>query len=282
MQYLHGVILGLIQGLAEFLPISSSGHLIISRILLGIQTDTPELKMFDILLHVGTLIPVIVLFWRDWMEMIRHPIKTKTLLLLIVASLPTLAIYFLAKVLTPESINGFAIFDSGWFLGVSFLITGFLLLLTEALSHRKNKKSNEIVTFFHALIMGIFQGFGLMPGISRSGSTISGGILSGLDRKSAAKFSFMMSAPAIVGSLLMEGKDALEAGYLDMINWPVTVVGMIIACICGFIAIRFMMNLINHISLNHFAFYVCLLGVIILVIQIIGVDWFPPFELPVV
>lgn len=282
MQYLHGVILGLIQGLAEFLPISSSGHLIISRILLGIQTDTPELKMFDILLHVGTLIPVIVLFWRDWMEMIRHPIKTKTLLLLIVASLPTLAIYFLAKVLTPESINGFAIFDSGWFLGVSFLITGFLLLLTEALSHRKNKKSNEIVTFFHALIMGIFQGFGLMPGISRSGSTISGGILSGLDRKSAAKFSFMMSAPAIVGSLLMEGKDALEAGYLDMINWPVTVVGMIIACICGFIAIRFMMNLINHISLNHFAFFVCLLGVIILVIQIIGVDWFPPFELPVV
>ena len=282
MQYLHGVILGLIQGLAEFLPISSSGHLIIARILLGIQTDTPELKMFDILLHIGTLIPVIVLFWSDWMAMLRHPIKNKTLLLLIVASVPTLAIYFLAKVLTPESVNGFAIFDSGWFLGVSFLITGFLLLLTEAFSRRKSRKTTGNVTFFHALIMGIFQGLGLMPGISRSGSTISGGILSGLDRKSAARFSFMMSAPAIVGSLLMEGKDALEEGYLDMINWPVTAVGMIVACICGFIAIRFMMKLINRISLNHFAFYVCLLGVVILVLQIIGVSWFPAFELPVV
>ncbi len=282
MQYLHGVILGLIQGLAEFLPISSSGHLIIARILLGIQTDTPELKMFDILLHIGTLIPVIVLFWSDWMAMLRHPIKNKTLLLLIVASVPTLAIYFLAKVLTPESVNGFAIFDSGWFLGVSFLITGFLLLLTEAFSRRKSRKATGNVTFFHALIMGIFQGLGLMPGISRSGSTISGGILSGLDRKSAARFSFMMSAPAIVGSLLMEGKDAVEEGYLDMINWPVTAVGMIVACICGFIAIRFMMKLINRISLNHFAFYVCLLGVVILVLQIIGVTWFPAFELPVV
>lgn len=282
MQYLHGVILGLIQGLAEFLPISSSGHLIITRILLGIQTDTPELKMFDILLHIGTLIPVIVLFWSDWMAMLRHPIKNKTLLLLIVASVPTLAIYFLAKVLTPESVNGFAIFDSGWFLGVSFLITGFLLLLTEAFSRRKSRKATGNVTFFHALIMGIFQGLGLMPGISRSGSTISGGILSGLDRKSAARFSFMMSAPAIVGSLLMEGKDAVEEGYLDMINWPVTAVGMIVACICGFIAIRFMMKLINRISLNHFAFYVCLLGVVILVLQIIGVTWFPAFELPVV
>lgn len=282
MQYLHGVILGLIQGLAEFLPISSSGHLIIARILLGIQTDTPELKMFDILLHIGTLIPVIVLFWRDWMAMLRHPIKNKTLLLLIVASVPTLAIYFLAKVLTPESVNGFAIFDSGWFLGVSFLITGFLLLLMEAFNRRKSRKSTGNVTIFHALIMGIFQGLGLMPGISRSGSTISGGILSGLDRKSAAKFSFMMSAPAIVGSLLMEGKDAVEEGYLDMINWPVTAVGMIVACICGFIAIRFMMKLINRISLNHFAFYVSLLGVVILVLQIIGVTWFPAFELPVV
>ena len=111
MQYSHGIILGLIQGLAEFLPISSSGHLILARILLGIQTDTPELKMFDILLHVGTLIPVIVLFWKDWMAMLRHPIKNKTLLLLIVASLPKLAIYALAKVLTPESINGFAVFN---------------------------------------------------------------------------------------------------------------------------------------------------------------------------
>lgn len=282
MQYSHGIILGLIQGLAEFLPISSSGHLILARILLGIQTDTPELKMFDILLHVGTLIPVIVLFWKDWMAMLRHPIKNRTLLLLIVASLPTLAIYALAKVLTPESINGFAVFDSGWFLGVSFLITGFLLLLTESVSRRKNRQASSEVTFPRALLMGIFQGLGLLPGVSRSGSTISGGILSGLDRKSAAKFSFMMSAPAIVGSLLMEGKDALEAGYLDQINWPVTAVGMLVACICGFIAIRFMMKLINRISLNHFAFYVCLLGIIIITLQIIGVSWVPAFEIPTV
>ena len=113
MSVLYGLLLGFVQGLGEFLPISSSGHLLLTRVLLGIQTDTPAMKMLDILLHVGTLIPVMIIFRKEWVDMILHPIRNKTLLLLVVASLPTLAVYILAKKLFPE-VNGFSVFDNGW------------------------------------------------------------------------------------------------------------------------------------------------------------------------
>lgn len=281
MNVFSGALLGLLQGLAEFLPISSSGHLILARLIMGIQDDNAAMKMLDILLHVGTLIPVAVVFWKDWMEMLRHPIKNKTLLLLIVASVPTLVIYMLAKKLTPESINGFAVFDSGWFLGVAFLITSLLMLLTEKLGkNAPAKEGNDRVTFKHAIIMGCMQGLGLLPGVSRSGSTISGGVFSGLNRNTAAKFSFMMSAPAIAGSLLMEGKDALEEGLFSQIAWLPTIVAIIVACVCGFLAIRFMLKLISKISMGWFALYTAVLGIVILLIQIAGVSWFPAFGIP--
>ena len=109
------IFLGFIQGIGEFLPISSSGHLLLARLFFGIQTDTPAMKMLDILLHVGTLIPILIIFGKEWIDMILHPVRNKTLLLLIIASLPTLAIYMLAKKLFPD-VNGFAVFDNGWFL----------------------------------------------------------------------------------------------------------------------------------------------------------------------
>ena len=139
MNLLHSVILGLIQGLGEFLPISSSGHLLLARLIFGIQTDTPAMKMLDILLHVGTLVPVLIVFWKEWINMLAHPIRNKTLLMLIVASLPTLGIYLLAKKLFPGG-HGFEIFDNGWFLGASFLITALFLLLCDIIGSRRTKE----------------------------------------------------------------------------------------------------------------------------------------------
>lgn len=279
MSILQSAFLGLLQGLGEFLPISSSGHLLLSRLFLGIQTDTPAMKMLDILLHIGTLIPVLIVFRKDWIDMILHPVRNKTLLLLIIASLPTLAIYLAAKKLFP-AVNGFSVFDNGWFLGTSFLITALFLLLCDRISSREKNKSNGKVGILQAVVMGIFQGIGMIPGISRSGSTILGGVSTGLNKTNAAKFSFMMSAPAILGSLLMEGKDAISEGYISEISLFPAVVGIIVAALIGWLSIRFMLKVIGKVPLAWFALYLAVIGVIYLVLQLTGSSIVPAFSIP--
>ncbi len=279
MSILQSAFLGLIQGLGEFLPVSSSGHLLLTRLFLDIQTDSPAMKMLDILLHVGTLIPVLLVFRKDWIDMILHPFRNKTLLLLLIASLPTLAIYLLAKKAFPD-VNGFAVFDNGWFLGTSFLITALFLLLCDRISFHRANRSGRKVGILQALVMGLFQGVGMIPGISRSGSTILGGISTGLSRANAAKFSFMMSAPAIVGSLLMEGKDALELGYAAEIELFPSLVGIVVAAVVGYFAIRFMLKIVSRVPLSWFALYLAVIGIVFLVLQITGSPSVPAFSVP--
>ena len=279
MSILQSALLGLIQGLGEFLPVSSSGHLLLARLFLGIQTDTPAMKMLDILLHIGTLIPVLIVFRKDWIDMILHPVRNKTLLLLVIASLPTLAIYLAAKKIFPD-VNGFAVFDSGWFLGSSFLITALFLLLCDRISFRKKNGKGAKLGIVQAAVMGLFQGIGMIPGISRSGSTILGGVSTGLNRTNAAKFSFMMSAPAILGSLLMEGKDALELGYASEIALIPSLIGIIVAAVVGYLAIRFMLKIIAKVPLSWFALYLAVIGILYLLLQFTGSPLTPPFAIP--
>ena len=280
MSVLQSVALGTIQGLGEFLPISSSGHLLLARILLGIQTDTPAMKMLDILLHLGTLIPVIIVFWKEWIDMILHPVRNKTLLLLIIASLPTLGIYFLAKKLLPAQ-NGFAVFDNGWFLGVSFLISALFLVICDKISFSASGAGKK-VGIVQALVMGCLQGIGMIPGVSRSGSTIFGGVASGLNRQTAARFSFMMSAPAILGSFLMEGKDALEQGYFKEIELIPTAAGVLAAAVIGYLSIRFMLRMISNVSLSWFALYLAVIGILFLALQWLHMMNVPPLAIPAV
>lgn len=271
MNALQAALLGLVQGLGEFLPISSSGHLLLGRMLMGLTIDeSPAYKMLDILLHVGTLIPVIIVFWKDWWEILKNPFKSKTLLLLFIASMPTLVV----KVVFDDFIDSC---DTGWFLGVSFLLTAIFLLCAEYVSAKVKAKKDK-VNFFEAIVMGCMQGVALLPGVSRSGSTLAGGLFAGLDRKQAAKFSFMMSAPAIVGALLLEGKDAIEFGWYRDIALVPTLVGIAVAALCGYAAIRFMLRLIEKVSLKWFALYVAVLGVIFLICQFAGMPGVVPFS----
>ena len=273
MNAIHAALLGLLQGLGEFLPISSSGHLLLGRMLLGFTIDeSPAYKMLDILLHVGTLIPVIIVFWKDWWAMLKNPFKSKTLLLLFIASMPTLVV----KVIFDDFIDSC---DTGWFLGISFLMTAVFLLVAEYVSGKKTHKT-EKVGGFHAIVMGCMQGIALLPGVSRSGSTLAGGLLSGLDRKAGAKFAFMMSAPAIAGALLLEGKDAIENGWISDLELIPTLVGVAVACVTGYLAIRFMLKLMTKVSLSWFALYVAILGVGFLVLQLLGVPGVTPLAMP--
>lgn len=277
MSILQSIFLGLIQGLGEFLPISSSGHLLLARFFLGIQTDSGAMKMLDILLHVGTLIPVLIVFRMDWVDMILHPVRNKTLILLIIASVPTLIVYLAAKKIFPP---GFAVFDSGWFLGSSFLITALFLLLCDRVSFRRQDGNGGRIGIPQAVVMGLFQGIGMIPGVSRSGSTILGGVSTGLNRTNAAKFSFMMSAPAILGSLLMEGKDAIDGGYISEIALVPSLAGIIVAALVGYLSIRFMLKVIAKVPLSWFALYLAVIGFVFLVLQLTHNPMVPSFSMP--
>ena len=264
MSILEGAFLGLIQGLAEFLPISSSGHLNLLQALFGVEME--HQLLFNILLHVATLAAVGIFFWKDWIDMILHPIKNRTLLLLFIASMPALA----AKILFDGPLDYAETHND--FLGICFLLTGLMLLLTQVFSKRNIRRNREKrrVGVKEALAMGCLQAVGMLPGISRSGSTIFGGVWAGLNREKAAKFSFMMSAPAIVAGMLTESMDALESGVTFGSDLPAILVGMAVAFVSGYLAIRFFMKLISRVSLNGFALYVTLIGILTIILQIMG------------
>ena len=265
MSILEGAFLGLVQGFAEFLPVSSSGHLNLLQALFGV--DLEHQLLFNLLLHVGSLAAVGIFFWKDWVDMLLHPIKNRTLFLLFMASLPALA----AKVLFGDALDYFETHNT--ILGVCFLITGVMLFLTQRFAKRNMESGSEKqqVTLKEALVMGCLQAVGMLPGISRSGSTIFGGVSTKLDRSVAAKFSFMMSAPAIVAGALSEGLDVLESGVSFGSDLPAIIVGVIMAFIAGYVSIRFFMKLISKVSLNGFALYVAVLGVLVIILQLTGV-----------
>jgi undecaprenyl-diphosphatase len=276
MNAVFAAIMGIVQGLSEFLPISSSGHLIVAEKLLGLAGYQPEGSAiaFYVMLHMGTLVAVAVIFWKDWLHMLMHPIKDRTLLLLFIASLPALFV----KIILGDAIDGLF---TGWFLGISFLITAFFLVLVELMGrqgrHQAHKSQPDAK---NALVMGAFQGIALLPGVSRSGSTLLGGVLSGLNRQTAAKFSFMMSAPAILGSFLVEGKDAVEQYGLSSLFSSSALIGLVLAAVSGYLAIRYMLKLIQRISFFRFAVYVALVGVAVIIMQLTGFAGFPPIAFP--
>lgn len=255
MSIFQGIILGVLQGLAEFIPVSSSGHLLVLRTLMNINENAESYLVFDILLHVATLLVVLIYFWKDWLEILKNPFKSKTLFYLFIASLPA----FFAVIFFDNTID---YLSSGAFLGFNFIITGILLIIAQLVS---KKSTNTTVKSKNALSMGVAQILGLLPGVSRSGSTIFGGVLSGLDKSTSAKFSFMMSAPAILGSLIYALKKAISGNYLNEIQILPTLFGMFAAFIFGFFAIKFMMKIISRINLKYFAAYAIILGILVLI-----------------
>ena len=237
--------MGLVQGLTEFLPVSSSSHLVLLSNIFGVE----ESLFISILLHVATLLSICVVFYKDIFALLRHPFSKNTLML-VVATIPTCLI---ALVLMPFIKSSFG----GSFLPVAFLITATILVITELFA--KNTKEFSYKT---AIIMGIAQGFAVFPGISRSGSTICAGILSGGDKKECAKFSFLMSIPIILLSLIMEIYEGISGGI--NISYPISaiIISFIVAFLSGIFAIKFMMKLTEKGKLWWFSCYLLLLSLV--------------------
>jgi len=263
MNILTAVILGIVQGLGEFLPVSSSGHLVLLQKIFGISEQT---LVFDTMLHVGTLFAVVVVLWNDIMAILRKPVQPLTGFL-IIATIPAV---FAALVLGDEIDY---IFNTGQFLGVSFLITTVLLCAAELLSGRINnkggyKKAAEM-NWLDAVVIGIFQAIAIPPGISRSGATISGALSRKLDRDFAARFSFLLSIPAILGALVLNLKDLAKTGGAAGSMGAEVIAGTLAAGIVGFFAVKLMLKIVREKSLFGFAIYTAVLGSLILIDQFV-------------
>ena len=267
MYFLIAAFLGLVQGLCEFLPVSSSGHLALFSTLtnnVGAEFGTP---FFTVMLHVATLIAVLIVYREQVLAILRHPIQPLTLYL-IIATLPTVVFALILKKF--DALDKWL--DEGNFVGFSFLLTAVFLTVSELLCRRrKAKKSIDTMRWTDALVIGGMQAIGVLPGVSRSGSTIAGALGMRIDRKSAANFSFLLSIPAILGGLVLELYKLVKEP--DSINLTVGtaaawILGMLVAAISGYFAVRFMIRLITKKGLLGFAIYTGALGLVVLILQL--------------
>ena len=277
MSLLSSILLGLIQGLAEFLPISSSGHLAIAEHFLG-QAGVPATPdFFDVLLHLGTLVAVFVAYWKDIREMIVElidgvrdlahgttptpmPPARRLILLIIVATLPLFAVLPVKDLV--EALSGNIYFVAG-----ALIVTGFLLFASDRV--KKGRKTEKNATLVDVLLVGVAQAIATCPGISRSGTTITAGCFVGFDRKFAVRFSFLMSIPAILGANLLTMIDAIQENTIIVSDIPVYLVGVAVAAVVGYACIRLLKMIADKGKFGWFAYYCWAAGLIVLALTLV-------------
>ena len=255
MNFIDAIFLGVLQGATEFLPVSSSGHLVLAQHLLG-DFEQPGV-LFDVLLHVGTMVAVAVYFWKELRDLLSSPWRKdlkaqadrRMLGLLLIASIPTAAIGLLFKNLFAQ------IFEQPVIVCLMLMVTGTLLVIGER--YRSNLRKQEQMNIYDALIVGTVQGFAIIPGISRSGSTIAVLLFRNIDGETAARFSFLMAMPAVFGAALLSMKDIQQVPAQQL---PIYLAGTGMALFVGFFCIHLIMGVIRRRRLGLFAIYCWLAG----------------------
>jgi undecaprenyl-diphosphatase len=270
MTALHALLLGIIQGLTEFIPVSSTAHLLIGQALLGLPADDAMFS-FLVLVQIGTIVSLLIYFWKDLSSILLDTLKNlgglrdfKTLppnakmgWYIIIATIPALlAGYFLKD--TVEALFRLPLLEAA----IRLFAAAILLSLAERLT--KKDRQLDTMTWLDALVVGLFQIIAVFPGASRSGSTISGGMFRNFDRPSAARFAFLMSVPVMLAAGAYEMLDVVRMpGLTDFL--PTLAVGFITAAIVGWLAVRWLLRYLAHHSLNVFSAYCALVGLIVLI-----------------
>ena len=253
-------LLGIVQGVGEFLPISSSGHLVVMQKLLGFDMQNPAFFTFDIVVHIGSLAAILLVFWPDIWALIKNPFS-KMVGLLIVGTIPVVvAGFFLRGVIE--------VLRTGIWLAAAFTVTGFLLLAADKFTN--TSKEEKDITYLDALIIGILQAMALPPGISRSGTTIAGALGRGINRAAAAKFSFLLAVIAIAGAGFLEAVQVLSGyGWQGYISFAPMAVGFTVSLVVGYFSIKLLLKLISSAKLKYFSYYVWILAGLIFIDVII-------------
>ena len=270
MTIIQAIILGIFQGITEFLPISSSGHLVILQKIFDISEGN---LFFTAMLHFGTLLSIFIVYYKDIIKiilesiyLISDAIKLKKIkldneyrvlaIMIIIGTIPTGVVGIIFK-------DVFESFYSNIFIvGIALLITGLLLWIANRAT--KGTKDASNMKFIDAIIVGIFQGLAIIPGISRSGSTIVGSLMRGFNKKFATKFSFLLALPAILGATILELKDALSLQQNLFFTGPI-ILGIIVSALTGIIAIKILIRALEKNNLYKFAYYVWALGLMVLI-----------------
>lgn len=260
---------GLIQGISEFLPISSSGHLTLFQYFFNFEDPDANL-LTTVALHFGTLLAVVYYFRSDllpyatvagWKDQARRRIA----MLVVVGSIPT-AIIGLGFKKQFE-----ALFANPTAVCIALFATGVLLLVSEKLKQKENRQSLESIPVWKSLAVGFVQGIAITPGISRSGSTIATSLLLGIKSEDAAKFSFLLMIPAVGGATLLKGKELIETGCPEAISISGLVVGTLVSIITGFLALKLLVYMIKKQKLSYFAYYLfCISTISLALIQFAG------------
>ena len=260
MEWFEAFVLGLIQGLTEYLPVSSSGHLTIGATLFGLNGE--ENLAFTVAVHVATVLSTIVILWKEIVWLFKDLFKwqwnegTKYVVNILISMIPVAVVGFCFKDQVEE------IFGSGLMVvGICLLITATLL----AFSYWTKPRQRENISPIHAFIIGIAQAVAVLPGLSRSGSTIATGLLLGNKKERLAQFSFLMVIPPILGEALLDAKDMVEVGVSNaMAGLPVgsLIIGFITAFIFGCLACKWMINIVKKGKLIWFALYCAIVGIL--------------------
>ena len=258
----------IIQGVAEFLPISSSGHLALFQTFFGMENMEEKYMFFTVLLHFGTLISVCMVYWRDIVDMIREfflgiaalagrkdtgvapPPARRMVMLIIIATVPLFVMVFLR-----DAVN--QLFSNSIMVSCALLATGFILFFSDRMA--RGHKTAKNATVADALIVGCGQALAVIPGLSRSGTTISVGMMRGFDRAFAVRFSFLMSLPAVLGANVLEIKDALASNF-PIEELPMYLVGVAVSAVVGYFAIRLVKSLSDKGKFGKFAYYCWAVG----------------------
>ena len=271
MEIWQAIVLGLVQGLTEFLPVSSSGHLIFFQRVFGVNLGDAEM-LFNIILHVGTLVAVCFIFRKDIINLFKKPFRT--LIYLIVATIPAAVAGLLLEDYIDEYVNRSQYI--GILLAVFFTVTAILLFVTELYAKRRTKVLP--LCWRTSISMGVVQVVALLPGISRSGSTICAGTLAGGDSQAVSSFSFLMSIPVILGSFAVSLVKGAVNGELahsfeaagPNIGWCIAI-GFIVAVLSGLFAIKVMLAAIKKANYKWFSLYLVLLAITCIVLYCTGV-----------
>ena len=277
MSILDAIILGIVQGVAEFLPISSSGHLAILHNLFNMSDLGSNHMFFDVLLHFGTLIAICFMYWSDIKAMFTQTIdmlsgrtvdengrrrrfpEARLFMLIIVATLPLVLILPVHKYIE-------ALSNSTVYVGIALILTGCMLLVSDKMA--KGSKTEKNMLFTDALIVGLCQCVATLPGLSRSGTTITAGIATGHDRSYAVKFSLLMSIPAVLGATLLELVDAFKAG-IDVSLIPAYLFGMIAAMVSGVLSIGLLKMIVRKTRFGGLSYYCWVVGVLTIILSLI-------------